>query len=453
MRRVAVLAICAAVFATGCSTARSVGDKVWPFNKEEKKKPASAAEKEGRISILTFEQKLAPDDAAASETFILPDAQDRPDWTQPGGPATNAPGAIAGDGSLSIAWKRSAGSGGDRRERVTAPPVIADGKIFALDAKYTVTALSADSGHQVWRKSLEPKKGKDKFSVGGGVAYGDGKLFVSTGFGFIVALDASNGSELWRVKEDSPFAGAPTYENGKVYAASNDSELFAFDAKTGDMEWSYQAIAEPARVLAAPSAAVDGDLVVAPFPSGEIVGLNAGNGNRLWSDALTRAGQLTSLSSINDIAGRPVVSGGLIIAVSQSGMIAAIDQRSGQRVWVRPLASIQTPLVAGEYVYAVSVDSELVCIKRETGAIRWVKQLERFENAKKKKGRVVWSGPLLVGGKLVLASSGGRVDEVDPGTGDVARTIKIGDGVTVPPVAANQTVYLFNEKADLIALR
>ena len=198
---------------------------------------------------------------------------------------------------------------------------------------------------------------------------------------------------------------------------------------------------------------MDGDLVVAPFPSGEIVALNGGNGNRLWSDALTRAGQMTSLASINDIAGRPVIANGLIIAVSQSGMIAAIDQRSGQRVWVRPLASIQTPLVAGEYVFAVSVDSELVCIKRDTGEIRWVVQLERFENAKKKKGRVVWSGPLMVGGKLVLASSEGKVSEIDPGTGAVARSIKIGESVTVPPVAANQTVYLFNENADLIALR
>jgi outer membrane protein assembly factor BamB len=313
--------------------------------------------------------------------------------------------------------------------------------------------LTAESGKQVWRKSLEPKKGRDKLAVGGGVAYGDGKIFVATGFGFLVALDATSGAEVWRLKEDSPFSGAPTYDGGKVYASSNDSEIFALNASTGEVEWTYQAIAEPARVLSAPSAAVDGDLVIAPFPSGEIVALNGGNGNRLWSDALTRAGQMTSLASINDIAGRPVIANGLIIAVSQSGMIAAIDQRSGQRVWVRPLASIQTPLVAGEYVFAVSVDSELVCIKRDTGEIRWVVQLERFENAKKKKGRVVWSGPLMVGGKLVLASSEGKVSEIDPGTGAVARSIKIGDSVTVPPVAANQTVYLFNENADLIALR
>jgi len=452
MRRLAIVILCAAM-AASCSTARSVGGAVWPFGKDEKKKEASATDKEGRISILTFEQKLAPDEAAAGETFILPDSRDLTEWSQPGGPATNSPGAIAGDGSLSVAWKRSAGSGGARRERVTAPPVIADGKIFTLDAKYNVAALTADSGKQVWRKSLEPKKGRDKLAVGGGVAYGDGKVFVATGFGFLVALDASSGAEVWRLKEDSPFSGAPTYDGGKVYASSNDSEIFALNASTGEVEWTYQAIAEPARVLSAPSAAVDGDLVIAPFPSGEIVALNGGNGNRLWSDALTRAGQMTSLASINDIAGRPVIANGLIIAVSQSGMIAAIDQRSGQRVWVRPLASIQTPLVAGEYVFAVSVDSELVCIKRDTGEIRWVVQLERFENAKKKKGRVVWSGPLMVGGKLVLASSEGKVSEIDPGTGAVVRSIKIGDSVTVPPVAANQTVYLFNENADLIALR
>ncbi|MET0546537.1 MAG: PQQ-binding-like beta-propeller repeat protein [Caulobacterales bacterium] len=451
MRRAIVLTLCAAL--ASCSTAAKMGDALNPFNDGAKKKAATAEEKAGRISILTFEQKLAPDEAVASETFILPDPVDVTAWPQPGGPASNAPGAIAGDGDLSVAWKKGAGSGGARRERVTAPPVIADGKIFVLDAKYNVTALSESKGGSIWKRSLQPKKGKDKLSVGGGIAYGDGRIYVATGFGFIAALDAATGKEIWRSKEDAPFSGAPTYDSGKVYASGNDSEIFAMDAATGEELWTYQAIAEPARVLSASSAAVDGDLVVAPFPSGEIVGLNAGNGQRLWSDALTRAGQLTSLASINDIAGRPVISNGMIFAMSQSGLIAAIDERSGQRIWTRPLASIQTPLVVGEYVFAVSVDGEVVSMKRDTGAIRWVKQLTRYTNVKKKKGRIVWAGPLMVGGQLVLASSEGKVNILDPGTGDVKKTLKIGNSVTVPPIAANQTVYLLNENADLIALR
>lgn len=450
MRRVLIVALCAAL--ASCSTVSKVGS-ILPFGKDDKKSEATAAEKEGRISILSFEQKLAPDETVAAETFNLPNPTDLVDWSQPGGPATNAPGAVLGDGDISVAWKRGVGAGGARRERVTAPPIIADGKIFVLDARYNVSALSISDGKSVWKKSLQPKKGRDKRAVGGGLASGDGRIYVGTGFGFIVALDAASGNEIWRTKEDAPFSGAPTFSGGKVYAAGNDSELFALNAATGEEMWSYQAIAEPARVLSASSAAVDGDLVVAPFPSGELVGLNASNGQRLWSDALTRVGQLTSLASINDIAGRPVISGGAIVAVSQSGLIASIDQRSGQRMWTRSLASIQTPLVAGEYVYAVSVDAELVCMKRETGAIRWVKQLPRYEKEKKKKNRIVWAGPLMIGGQLLLASSEGRVNLIDPANGDVKKTLKIGDSVTVPPIAANQTAYLLNENADLIALR
>ena len=45
---------------------------------------------------------------------------------------------------------------------------------------------------------------------------------------------------------------APTVAGGRVFAISNDSELIALDAGTGEVAWNYQAIAESARILAAP---------------------------------------------------------------------------------------------------------------------------------------------------------------------------------------------------------
>src|SRR6185436_1958736 len=109
--------------------------------------------------------------------------------------------------------------------------------------------------------------------------------------------------------------------------------------------------------------------VVAPFASGEIVALLAGNGRRLWSDSLSRAGRLTSLSAINDIAGRPVIDSGVAYAASHSGILAAVDIRSGQRVWSRAFASTQTPWVAGDVLYAVSVDGQLAAFDRATGNV------------------------------------------------------------------------------------
>ncbi|HRK63155.1 MAG TPA: PQQ-binding-like beta-propeller repeat protein, partial [Terricaulis sp.] len=259
--------------------------------------------------------------------------------------------------------------------------------------------------------------------------------------------------EVWRVSAGAPFHSAPTVAGGRVYAITNDSELMAFDVSNGTVQWTFQAIAETARILSAPSVAVDGETVVAPFASGELVAFLAPNGRRLWSDSLSRTSALTSLSAINDIAGRPVVDNGVAYAASHSGVIAAIDIRSGQRIWSRSFASTQTPWVAGDVVYAVSVDGELTAFDRATGGVFWVSQLRRYRNERSREGRLSWTGPIMVGGRLVLANSVGDVVGVSPQNGEVVANADVGNPVFVPPIAANDQIYIVTNKAQLVVLR
>jgi outer membrane protein assembly factor BamB len=237
-----------------------------------------------------------------------------------------------------------------------------------------------------------------------------------------------------------------------MFAVTNESELFAYDAANGAVLWSHQAIAEPARILAASSAAVVGDTVIAPFASGEVIALQAANGRRLWVDALTRTGRLNSLSAINDVAGRPAVVDGIVYAASHSGVLAAIEQRSGQRIWARAFASTQTPWVSGDTIYAVSVDGEIAALERTTGEVFWVTQLRRYEDEDDRKGRIAWTGPILVGGQLFLASSQGDGALVDPLTGAVGRSVRIGGPVFIPPVAAGGRIFVLTDDGKLVAI-
>jgi outer membrane protein assembly factor BamB len=325
--------------------------------------------------------------------------------------------------------------------------------LFVIDADNRLVALSADRGQKLWSNDLAPNKGRDRHALGGGVAASGDKVFVTSGFGFAAAFDAATGAETWRATSNAPFHAAPTFGGGRVYAVTNDSELLAMDAATGAVQWTHQAIAEPARILSASSPAVNDDLVIAPFASGEIVALLAANGRRLWVDALTRAGRLTSLSAINDVAGRPVAVGGVIYAASHSGILAAIDQRSGQRLWSRGLASTQTPLISGDALFVVSVDGELAAMDRADGRVFWVTQLQRYKDEKDRKGRISWTGPLLAGGKLVLASSLGDCVIIDPSNGQISKTLRLGAPVFIPPIAAGGQIYFTTDEGGLVALR
>jgi outer membrane protein assembly factor BamB len=449
LRPIALMAAVAALSA--CSTVSRIGEAINPFDGGEA--PPQTAPQDGRQSILAFEQQLAPDPELAARAITVPAAVSVTEWSQPGGTADNSPPQSSGSAILEQAWRTNIGEGSNNRVKIAAPPVIAGGTLFFLDADHRVHAVNASDGRRIWDERLRPNEGRDRVARGGGVAASDGRVYVTTGFGFVVALDAASGDEVWRSQANAPFQSAPTVSGGRVYAVTNDSELVALDANTGELSWNYQAIAEPARILSAPSVAVDGETVVAPFASGEVVALLAANGRRLWSDSLSRSGRLTSLSAINDIAGRPVIDGGAAYAASHSGVLAAIDLRSGQRIWARTFASTQTPWVAGDVLYAVSVDGELAAFDRRTGNIYWVQQLRRYRDEDGRKGRVAWTGPIMVGGRLVLANSEGDVVAVSPANGQTLATADVGQSVFIPPIAANDQIYVVTDEARLVVLR
>ncbi len=442
-------AIMLAAALAACGGAGRIASALNPFDSNT---PSQTAPEEGRVTILAAEQPLAPDPALASRMIVVPAPSPTTDWAQPGGNAMNAPVNIMGEATLTIARRISLGAGSNNRVRIAAPPVIANGRLFFLDAEHEVHAVDVAAGREVWRQRLRPAESRDRVARGGGLAVGDGRVYVTTGFGFAVALNADTGEEVWRADGGAPFQGAPTASGARVFAVTNNSELLGIDAATGEVSWTHQAISEPARILAASSPAVAGETVVAPFASGEIMALLGANGRRLWVDGLTRAGRLTSLSAINDVAGRPAIDNGVVFAVSHSGVLAAIDLRSGQRVWARSFASTQTPWIAGDVLYAVTIDGELAAFDRTSGAAYWVRQLRRYEDAEDSTGRVAWVGPIMVGGRLILANSLGEIVAVNPVNGEVQTTRDLDAPVFIPPIAANGAIYVVTDEARLIVL-
>ena len=87
-----------------------------------------------------------------------------------------------------------------------AQPIVADGKLFAMDAGSTVSARDAGGGGETWRVDLTPDEERDGL-FGGGLAYDEDRLFVTTPFGLVFALDPNSGAELWR----SQVAGADAH--------------------------------------------------------------------------------------------------------------------------------------------------------------------------------------------------------------------------------------------------
>ncbi len=406
-----------------------------------------------RLSVMELGSTLEVDPAIADELVILPQPYVNPDWPQPGGSPDNANYHLAAPGPLDRLWSVDAGAGSDRVAQLTASPVIADGKIFVLDAESTVRAFDRKTGKRLWETDLVPEGEDADEGRGGGVAFDNGKIFVVTGFGTGHGLDAASGAIVWTQTLGEPFRAAPTANGGRVFAVTADNQTIAFAQETGEVLWRHRGIVESAGILSSPSPAVAGSVVISPYSSGEVVALRVANGTPVWSDSLNRTGRLTSLSELNDIAGRPVIDRDRVFAISHSGRMVSIDLRTGERAWTRDIGGVQTPWVAGDYLYLITNSEELVAISRRDGRIRWITPMPRWEDPEDREDPIVWSGPVLVSDRLILVSSTGDATSVSPYTGEILGRIDLPDDVLIAPVVADETLYILTDSASLIALK
>ena len=405
-----------------------------------------------RIPVLSLNQSLEPAAALKGVDFAIPAPVARTDWPLPGGTPEQSVEHTDAAPSFQIAWRRKFGVASSRRAHVTATPIVADGRMYVMDGQASVFALDPGTGREIWRRNLAPaeRRSRDKEAFGGGLAYADGSLFVTSGYRFMAALDAATGSEKWRTASEAPIHGAPTVSGGRAFAISVTDELKAYDTATGAVAWTYQAIEEPARVLAASSPAMTGDIIVAPFASGEITALNPANGTDIWNDVLSLTNRNNALSEIRDIAGRPVIYRGDVLAGSHAGLFAAVDIRTGQRRWSLPTTTVTTPLPAGDVVYVVSQAGEVICIARDSGQVYWVVDLNA---GLKKKQRTIYGSPILASNRLIVVSERGDAIALDPKTGARTKTLRLGSPAFVSPIAVNGTVYVMTDNAELVAIR
>ena len=133
--------------------------------------------------------------------------------------------------------------------------------------------------------------------------------------------------------------------------------------------------------------------------------------------------------------------------------LAAIDLRSGERIWENNIGTLYTPWIAGDYMYVLDTEGEVVCISVRDGRVRWITQLERFEKRKKRKDLIRWAGPVLAGDRLFVSSSHGYMLTLSPYTGEILSGQEFGDSLLLPPVIANNTMYILTEDGSLEAYR
>lgn len=356
--------------------------------------------------------------------------------------------------TLTPVWSVNIGQGDKRKHRIVADPVVAGGRVFTLDSLSTVSAVST-GGQVLWQRDVLPDGARGNDGTGGGLAADGDRLYVTTGFGALTALDAETGAIVWTQDLNAPASGRPTVFGDLVYVIAGDDSGWAINKTTGRVAWQISASDSQTNVLGAPAPVVADGLTVFAFGSGEMQAVFSQGGLRRWDASVLGGRQGRALSRINDVTGRPVVADGVIYAANQAGRTVAVNAGSGARVWTAPEGAFGTVLPVAGSVFLVSDRNELLRLSAADGSRVWGTALPEFTRERPTRRSQIFAhhGPVLAGGRLIVASSDGLLRSYDPVSGSLVGVADIPSGATTAPVVAGQTLYVVNRKGNLIAYR
>ncbi|QEW20128.1 Outer membrane protein assembly factor BamB precursor [Marinibacterium anthonyi] len=403
--------------------------------------------------IAAFSKDPDPADNKAV-SISLPSQTTNSSWAQGPGTTANRVSNAALRPVPVLAWATGIGEGNDRRHRITAAPVVGGGKVFTLDSRARVTALSP-SGAVLWTYDGTPPWAGKNDATGGGLAYDNGTLYVSIGFGSLIALDAATGQPRWTQRLEATGSGKPLVAGDLVYLVAGDDTGWAVEKSNGRIRWQIESTDTVAHVLGAPSPAIAGDLVVFAFGSGDIVGTFKSGGLRRWTTTVAGKRPGNSASRIGDVTGPPVVVGSKIYIGNASGRIAALDSGSGDRVWTAPFGAMTSVWPAGNSIFALTDSNQLVRLNAADGDPIWAVDLPRYIKDKPLGRGPVYAhyGPILAGSRIWVASSDGHLRAFSPTDGSLLADIEVPGGATADPVVAGNTLYVVGAKGQLFAFR
>lgn len=407
-----------------------------------------------RVDVRDGMAGATPPQENIAQRISLPSPRVNAEWTHRNGGPTHQIAHPALGPSPTLVLAVPVGEGNSRRARITSDPVVMGGVIYTLDARATVTATAAN-GTPVWSRTVLTDRDDINSASGGGISAVGGRVYVSTAYGDVVALDAATGGEVWRQSVGAPAGSAPTVSGDLVYVVTRNSSGWAIDKNTGRVQWTIDGTPTTSSFAGGAGVAVNGTMAVFPFPSGEVLGAFPRGGLRRWSTVVSGQRLGSAGSTVSDISGDPVIVGDTIYVGNVSGRVVAMDINSGDRLWTAIEGAVGPVWPVGGSLFLINDIGNLVRLDASSGAAIWSVELPGFVESRERRQRTryVHFGPVVAGGRVIVASSDGLLREFDPVSGALIGQVAIPGGAASNPVVAGGTLYVLNTDGQLLAFR
>ena len=264
---------------------------------------------------------------------------------------------------LKSRWSRGVGDGqGEGLLKIN--PILVGDSLYVASAEGRVMSVDPESGRVRWKQDLD-------LALSGGVGHHGNSVFVGASEGLVMRLDAASGSAIWRAPVSGEVLSAPQGDGRYVVAQTYDGKLMGFDYETGEVRWTYTSDVPVLTLRGTGTPMILGDNAIAGFADGKVVAINLRSGNVAWEVRVAIPQGRSEIERIVDIDGSMAVQGNELYVASYQGRLAAIDIRSGRRLWQRNVSSVSGVGVGFGNVYVADDDGTVSAFLRNGQGVRW----------------------------------------------------------------------------------
>lgn len=268
---------------------------------------------------------------------------------------------------------------------IFSSPAVADGLVYFGGVDGSLYALDAASGEERWKYSTSAP-------IFSSPTVWNGLLFFGGMDGNVYALDALTGSKKWEYKISPDLVSSPLVVDGTLLIGGRNSFLYALDAITGQKKWMYLAEAD---IQSSPTVTQGVVFVSSPSENNNIHAVNLETGKVLW-----RANIGPAVSSI-------AIRDEVLYTASVQGQVAAGLVEGDNLLWSFQsedgMPVISSPAVAEDRIIVGDMSGIVRALDRRTGEELW--SFETFGE--------VWSSPALAGNTVFIGSNDGYLYALD----------------------------------------
>jgi outer membrane protein assembly factor BamB len=265
--------------------------------------------------------------------------------------------------SLKKRWSSKIGDGqGDGFYKIT--PTLIDGVIYVASSDGEVAAINAANGARLWRVELERP-------LSGGVGYHNRSLYLGGADGSVLQLSAEDGAVEWEAAVSGEVLAAPVVSGDWVIVQTYDGKLLGFRSGAEEPSWTFTSDV-PVLTLRGTSAPIlVGGNAIAGFGDGKVVAVDVDSGNVSWEARIGVPQGSSEIDRIVDVDGAMTQQGIELFVASYQGRLAALDSRTGRKLWQQNVSSVTGTNVGFGNVYVADVDGTLSAFLRTGQGVRW----------------------------------------------------------------------------------